>query len=63
VRAAIDDNTVASATEQERAPINMARDEGNRAEAAKELAAFRAAHLDHEKLLPPDLRNWRPAEK
>jgi len=43
--------------------IRRLRDEGNRAEAAKELAAFRAAHLDHEKLLPPDLRNWRPAEK
>jgi len=43
--------------------IRRLRDEGNRAEAAKELAAFRAAHLDHEKLLPPDLRDWRPPEK
>ena len=25
--------------------------------------AFRAAHPDHVKLLPPDLRDWRPAEK
>jgi hypothetical protein len=43
--------------------IRRLRDEGNRAEAAKELAAFRAAHIDHEKLLPPDLRDWRPPEK
>jgi len=43
--------------------IRRLRDEGKPAEAAKELAAFRAAHLDHEKLLPPDLRDWRPPEK
>ncbi len=43
--------------------IRRLRDEGKSADAAKELAAFRAAHADHEKLLPPDLRNWRPREK
>ena len=43
--------------------IRRLRDEGKSADAAKELAAFRAAHADHEKLLPPDLRDWRPPEK
>ena len=43
--------------------IRRLRAEGNQREAAKELAAFRATHPDHEKLLPPDLRDWRPAEK
>lgn len=43
--------------------IRRLRDEGNTAEAARELAAFRAAHADHEKLLPPDLRDWRPPGK
>ena len=43
--------------------IRRLRDEGKTAEAAKELVAFRAAHVDHEKLLPPDLRDWRPPEK
>jgi hypothetical protein len=43
--------------------IRRLRDEGKFADGAKELAAFRAAHLDHEKLLPPDLRDWRPPEK
>ena len=43
--------------------IRRLRAEGKQAEAAKELAAFRAAHPDHEKLLPPDLRDWRPPEK
>ena len=43
--------------------IRRLRDEGNVAEAARELAAFRAAHADHEKLLPPDLREWHPTEK
>jgi hypothetical protein len=43
--------------------IRRLRDEGKTAEAAKELAAFRAAHANHEKLLPPDLRDWRPPEK
>jgi hypothetical protein len=38
--------------------IRRLRDEGQTAEAAKELAAFRTAHADHEKLLPPDLRDW-----
>ena len=43
--------------------IRRLRAEGKQEEAAKELAAFRAAHPDHEKLLPPDLRDWRPAKK
>jgi hypothetical protein len=43
--------------------IRRLRAEGNATDAAKELAAFRAAHIDHEKLLPPDLRDWRPSEK
>ena len=43
--------------------IRRLRDEGKSADAAKELAAFRAAHLDHEKLLPPDLRDWRPPDR
>ncbi len=43
--------------------IRRLRDEGNAAEAARELAAFRTAHADHEKLLPSDLRDWRPPEK
>lgn len=40
--------------------IRRLRAEGNLTEAAKELAAFRTAHADHDKLLPPDLRDWRP---
>ena len=43
--------------------IRRLRDEGKSADAARELAAFRVAHTDHEKLLPPDLRDWRPPEK
>jgi hypothetical protein len=43
--------------------IRRLRDEGNVVEAARELAAFRTAHADHEKLLPPDLRDWHPPEK
>ena len=43
------------------ARIRRLRDEGRIDEAAKELAAFRAAHADHETLLPPDLRDWKPA--
>jgi hypothetical protein len=39
------------------------RDEGRTDEAAKELAAFRAVYPDHERLLPQDLRDWRPAVK
>jgi hypothetical protein len=39
--------------------IRRLRAEGKTDEAAKELAAFRAAHPEHEKLLPPDLRDWR----
>jgi hypothetical protein len=43
--------------------IRRLRAEGETDEAARELAAFRVAHTDHEKLLPPDLRDWRPPEK
>jgi len=43
--------------------IRRLRDEGNIAEAARELAAFRTTHADHEKLLPPDLRDWHPPER
>jgi hypothetical protein len=43
--------------------IRRLRDEGKSTEVAKELAAFRTAHADHEKLLPRDLRDWRPPEK
>jgi hypothetical protein len=40
--------------------IRRLRDEGRFDEAAKELAAFRAAYPDHERQLPPDLRDWKP---
>jgi hypothetical protein len=40
--------------------IRRLRAEGNTAEAAKELAAFRIAHADHQTLLPADLRDWNP---
>ena len=40
--------------------IRRLRAEGKVAEAVKELAAFRTAHADHEKLLPRDLAEWRP---
>ncbi len=40
--------------------IRRLRDEGKPEDAAKELAAFRAAYADHERLLPPDLRDWHP---
>jgi hypothetical protein len=62
----------AEARPKDRAPLLVAdwialirrlRDEGNVAEAARELAAFRTAHADHEKLLPSDLRDWHPPEK
>jgi hypothetical protein len=43
--------------------IRRLRDEGKSADAARELAAFRAAHADHANLLPPDLRDWRAPEK
>jgi hypothetical protein len=43
--------------------IRRLRDEGNIAEASRELAAFRVTHSDHEKLLPLDLRDWHPPEK
>lgn len=42
--------------------IRRLRDEGRDEEAAKELAAFRAAFPDHERLLPPDLARWQPNE-
>ena len=66
------DGGVADAREKARKPLPVAdwialirrlRTEGKTDEAAKELAAFRATHSDHEKLLPPDLRDWRPPEK
>lgn len=62
----------ADARNEARAPLLVAdwialirklRDDGMIREAEKELAAFRAAHPDHERLLPADLREWRPAEK
>lgn len=43
--------------------IRKLRDEGKTDEAAKELVAFRAAYPDHERLLPPDLRDWKPAPR
>jgi hypothetical protein len=43
--------------------IRKLRDENKLDEAAKELAAFRSAHPDHERLLPPDLRDWKPAAR
>ncbi len=43
--------------------IRKLRDEGKTDEAAKELTAFRAAYSDHERLLPPDLREWKPAPR
>jgi hypothetical protein len=41
--------------------IRDLRTQGHAAEAARELAAFRAAHADAQQLLPPDLRDWHPA--
>ena len=43
--------------------IRKLRDEAKMDEAAKELAAFRTAYPDHERLLPPDLRDWKPAQR
>ncbi len=43
--------------------IRKLRDEGKTDDAAKELAAFRAAYPDHERLLPPDLRDWKPVPR
>ena len=43
--------------------IRRLRDEGKTEDAAKELTAFRAAYPDHEKLLPPDLRDWKPVAR
>jgi len=66
------DSRADEARAKDRAPLPVAewivlirrlRDEGKSADAAKELAAFRVAHADHDKLLPPDLRNWQPPEK
>jgi hypothetical protein len=41
--------------------IRKLRDEGNIDEAAKELATFRETYADPDTLLPPDLRDWKPA--
>jgi hypothetical protein len=66
------DSGVAESRVKDRKPLPVAdwialirrlRADGKTDEAGKELAAFRAAHPDHEKLLPPDLRDWRPAER
>ena len=43
--------------------IRKLRDENKMDEAVKELTAFRAAHPDHERLLPPDLRDWKPVPR
>ena len=43
--------------------IRKLRDEDRMDEAAKELTAFRAAYPDHERLLPSDLRDWKPAPR
>jgi hypothetical protein len=43
--------------------IRTLRADGRIDDATRELAAFRAAHADHEQLLPADLRDWRPPEK
>jgi hypothetical protein len=40
--------------------IRRLRDEGALGEASRELIAFRGAYPDAERLLPPDLRDWRP---
>ena len=66
------DSGAADARGKDRKPLPVAdwialirrlRAESKTDEAARELAAFRAAHPDHEKLLPPDLRDWRPPDK
>jgi hypothetical protein len=38
--------------------IRRLRDEGRLDDAKRELVAFRMAHPDHARLLPPDLRDW-----
>lgn len=43
--------------------IRKLRADGRLDDAARELVAFRTAHPDHERLLPPDLRDWRPPQK
>jgi hypothetical protein len=64
--------TAADTQAKPRAPLPVAewialirnlRAEGKADEALAELAAFRAAHPDHERLLPADLREWRPPAK
>jgi hypothetical protein len=66
------DGGAAEARAKDRKPLPVAdwialirrlRAEGRADEASRELAAFRVANPDHEKLLPPDLRDWRPPEK
>jgi hypothetical protein len=57
---------VASAGEKARDPdawiarIRKLRDEGQTAEALRELKEFRDNVPDAEKRLPPDLRDWKP---
>lgn len=62
----------ADARAKDRAPLPVAewialirrlRAEGKIDDSARELAAFRTAHADHERLLPADLREWRPPAK
>jgi hypothetical protein len=43
--------------------IRRLRDEGRSEEAARELAAFREAYADHDRLLPRDLREWQPSPR
>lgn len=43
--------------------IRRLRDEGRIEEAKRELAAFRAAHADAERLLPKDVRDWQPPKE
>jgi hypothetical protein len=40
--------------------IRKLRDDGHPDDAQRQLTAFRAAHPDHERLLPSDLREWSP---
>jgi hypothetical protein len=63
---------VVEAKAQERAPLAVADwialirklvTDGRDDEVALELEAFRFAHPDADTLLPPDLRDWRPASR
>jgi hypothetical protein len=62
-------DAASAARAQQRPPLPVAdwialirklRAEGRVDEAARELAAFRRVHPDHLRLLPEDLRDWRP---